>query len=294
MLTAPLERIDLGHSQIAYRRIGKGPDLLFVHGWPLNMQTWRDVAPLLSRDYTCHLVDLPGAGETEWTDAAPISIPGHAETVARIADALGLERYGMVAHDSGAAFARMVAAEHGDRVRALVLGNTEISGYTPLLLKLVVGIGQLPGGTSLLSPMFRWSWLRRSRLSLGGCFADPSFVDGVFHDVAVAPVLRSRRAFEGQMGLVRSFEWSALAELPRVHARIRAKTRFIWGAEDHAWFPAAEARRMVGELPAGADFVEIPRGRIFAHEEMPETFAAHARDFLREALPPLRSAERAA
>ncbi|MCA9589051.1 MAG: alpha/beta fold hydrolase, partial [Myxococcales bacterium] len=67
MLTAPLSKIDIGHSKIAYRRFGKGPDLLFIHGWPLNQHTWRDVAPALADEFTCHLVDLPGSGDTEWS-----------------------------------------------------------------------------------------------------------------------------------------------------------------------------------------------------------------------------------
>ncbi len=283
MLTAPPSKIDIGHSKIAYRRFGKGPDLLFIHGWPLNQHTWRDVAPALADEFTCHLVDLPGSGDTEWSDDAPIGVRGHVDSVARIADAIGLREYGMVAHDSGAFFARLVAAEQGERVRALVLGNTEIPGHRPFLLRLIIALGNLPGGMALLSPLFRSATLRRTRLSLGGCFADPRFVDGAFSELQIAPLFRSKRAYAGQAGLVYDWDWDVLDTLPDVHARIKAKTRFIWGAADDIWFPAHKAARMVDQLPAGADFVEIPRGRLFAHEEFASDFVRLARPFLRDA-----------
>ncbi|MCA9589052.1 MAG: alpha/beta hydrolase, partial [Myxococcales bacterium] len=178
---------------------------------------------------------------------------------------------------------RLVAAEQGERVRALVLGNTEIPGHRPFLLRLIIALGNLPGGMALLSPLFRSATLRRTRLSLGGCFADPRFVDGAFSELQIAPLFRSKRAYAGQAGLVYDWDWDVLDTLPDVHARIKAKTRFIWGAADHVWFPADKAARMVDQLPAGADFVEIPRGRLFAHEEFASDFVRLARPFLRDA-----------
>ncbi|MGC4061768.1 MAG: alpha/beta fold hydrolase [Aquabacterium sp.] len=62
------QRIDLGHSQIAYRKVGSGAPLLLVHGYPLSGLTWRHVVPALAPHFTCYIPDLPGAGDTVWSE----------------------------------------------------------------------------------------------------------------------------------------------------------------------------------------------------------------------------------
>src|SRR5262245_52293837 len=39
-LSAPVERVNIG-TEIAYRRFGRGPAIVLIHGWPLNGATWR-------------------------------------------------------------------------------------------------------------------------------------------------------------------------------------------------------------------------------------------------------------
>ncbi|RCU51125.1 pimeloyl-[acyl-carrier protein] methyl ester esterase [Corallincola holothuriorum] len=45
--------------------IGKGPDLVMLHGWGLNGAVWQSLTASLSQHYTLHLVDLPGFGDSE-------------------------------------------------------------------------------------------------------------------------------------------------------------------------------------------------------------------------------------
>lgn len=44
----PERFLDVGVGEVAYRRVGTGPDVLFVHGWPVrerrfahSYRTWR-------------------------------------------------------------------------------------------------------------------------------------------------------------------------------------------------------------------------------------------------------------
>src|SRR5262245_19631976 len=123
--------LDTGTARLFHQQTGSGPDLVFVHGWPLHGETFRAIVPRLPSRFTCHVIDLPGAGKTEWTDDTRIDVRGHTDTLLRAIDALKLERFAFVAHDSGAAIARIAAAELGSRRAWLVLGNTEIPGYHP-------------------------------------------------------------------------------------------------------------------------------------------------------------------
>ena len=44
---ATRETIRVGETEVSYQRIGNGPNLVFVHGWPLNGNTWRNVVSYL-------------------------------------------------------------------------------------------------------------------------------------------------------------------------------------------------------------------------------------------------------
>lgn len=45
-------------------RLGRGPDLVLLHGWGLHGGVWRSLAPLLEPGFRLHLVDLPGHGHS--------------------------------------------------------------------------------------------------------------------------------------------------------------------------------------------------------------------------------------
>lgn len=274
----PHSFLDVGQSRLAYWRFGRGPDLVFIHGWPLCAATFRNVLPTLTDSFTCHLVDLPGAGRTESVSDAPRDFLGYPETVRRAIDVLGLRRYGLVAHDSGGFVARHVAA--GDeRVAGLVLGNTEIPGHRPWLVLAYAQCLKLPGGVSLLMALMRSRIVRRSALGLGGCFADKACIDGEFHDLIVRPLLESPDAAEGVASPMRKMRFSAFEELPAVHARIKAPVRLVWGARDR-FFPIDRARPMLRQFGGPADLVEIPDGKLFIQEDRASVFAGHAKAFL--------------
>src|SRR3954454_14518875 len=129
-LRPPDRFLEIGAHRVASWRVGRGPDLVFLHGWPLHSATFRHVVPLLADAFTCHLVDLPGTGRTVSRPDALVSFVGHAEVMRGVADALGLRRYGLVAHDSGGFVARTLAAAD-PRVAVLAIGDTEIPGHNP-------------------------------------------------------------------------------------------------------------------------------------------------------------------
>ena len=46
--------------------IGQGPDLVLVHGWSMHSGVWQPLVDLLAEHFRCHLVDLPGHGQSDW------------------------------------------------------------------------------------------------------------------------------------------------------------------------------------------------------------------------------------
>ena len=131
---APDQFIDVGTGEVAYRRIGSGPDVLFVHGWPVSSATFRTLLPHLTDHVTCHLIDLPGAGSSKFAADQVLTIENHIHSVKRVLEALDLNDVAVVGHDSGGLIARH-AVTGSPRLRALGLIDTEQS--TGLSLSLI-------------------------------------------------------------------------------------------------------------------------------------------------------------
>ncbi|HZO16201.1 MAG TPA: alpha/beta hydrolase [Polyangiaceae bacterium] len=278
--SAPHRYLDIGHSRLAYWRYGSGPDVVFVHGWPLDAATFRRIVPALAKDFTCHLLDLPGVGQSISSEDAPLDFLSHPKSLRQAIDVLGLTSFAYLAHDSGAFVARLAAA--GDRrVRALVLSGTEIPGYTPPLLLAYIFLARSRLGTRLLRATMRTRFLRRSPLAFGACFEKPAYVDGDFHELFVAPLVESDEVAEAQLAPLRKLNQNVLDHLPAAHRAIDVPVQLIWGSRD-PFFPIERARKM--EFAGPVSFVEVPRAKLFVHEDRAEEFADHARSFLRSKL----------
>src|SRR3989441_11431524 len=151
----PMQKLDTGTARLACRRYGSGSPLLLVHGFPLSGFTWRKVLPELSTRYTCYAPDLPGMGESQWTESTDFSFPGQGQTLKALVDRLGLERYHVLAHDTGGTFARCLALEDGARVDKLVLINTEMPRHRPPWIPLYQFLMLLPGTLTVFGLLLR-------------------------------------------------------------------------------------------------------------------------------------------
>ncbi len=287
----PHRLLDVGHSKLAAYRFGSGPDVVFVHGWPLSAATYRHVVDDLKSSFTCHLVDLPGAGQTVTSAESPIELRAHAETLRAAIDLLGLDRYALVGHDSGGFVARLVAARDR-RVTGLVLSNTEIPGHTPPLLVAYMLLARSGIGARLLRPLLSSRRARHSPLGFGGCFEDPRYEGGDFHELFVRPLLESPEAMAGALALLRNADHRTLQGLDVVHRDIRVPVQLVWGTDD-PWFPLAKARPMARQFGGPTELVEIPRGKLFVHEDRAAELSRHARVLLERCFAE-RGAERAA
>lgn len=277
--SSPDSLFELPGGRVATWRFGSGPDLILVHGFPVHSATWRHLIPELSRHFTVHLLDLPGAGRTEWS--GKIDVETAAETVRSFVDSLGTRRYGVMAHDSGGAIARLACA--GDeRLGALVMGNTEIPGHHGFLLRVFVTAARLGLAGPLLRAIARPP-LRNTALGLGPLFTDPGYMDGEFEELFLAPLLADPEVQADAVQMLESFRFEKIDLLAELHPRIHAPTLCIWGPDD-PFFPVAKARAMLRQFGGPAELVEIPRGKLFVHEDHATEFLGHALPFLRRTL----------
>ena len=274
----PHRMLKLSHGELAYWVVGDGPDVVFVHGWPLHSATWRDVVQTMSASYRCHLIDLPGAGQTRWDDGAPFGLWEHARTLREALEKIGLTEFALVAHDSGATIARLLMTLM-QGVWALVMGNTEVPGHPLPGLKAAKVAVALPGSAWLVQAATKSSRLRHKMFE--GCFEDLTFIHGEFGRHFVEPLTSNPECVRGQLRLVRHIDWGVVAhELHDVHQQITAPVLLVWGERD-PWFPWKFARDMIDSFSGPAAEVHlIPRAKLFAHEEFADEFAQATMSFL--------------
>src|SRR5471032_1038373 len=127
----PLKQIDAGLLNIGYAEAGpaNGPVVILLHGWPYDIHSFVDVAPLLaSAGYRVIVPHLRGYGSTRFLSSETIR-NGQPSLVAvdivALMDALKIEKPIIAGFDWGARTANIIAALWPERCEALV----SVSGY---------------------------------------------------------------------------------------------------------------------------------------------------------------------
>ncbi|HYZ22651.1 MAG TPA: alpha/beta hydrolase [Rhodopila sp.] len=127
----PLNQTKAGVLNIGYAEVGPaaGTPVVLLHGWPYDIHSYLDVAPLLaSRGYRVIVPHLRGYGTTRFlSDETPRNGQQAALAVDIIAlmDALGIEKPVIGGYDWGARTANIIAALWPERCKAMV----SVSGY---------------------------------------------------------------------------------------------------------------------------------------------------------------------
>jgi len=147
----PLKQIDAGVLNVGYAEAGpaKGPVVILLHGWPYDIHSYVDVAPLLaSKGYRVIIPFLRGYGTTIFLSAdtfrnAQQSVV--ALDIIALMDALKIEKAIIAGFDWGARTADIMAALWPERCKALV----SVSGYL---------ITNLNANKKPLPPKAEWGW----------------------------------------------------------------------------------------------------------------------------------------
>lgn len=266
----PERWLDVGAGEVAYRRVGSGPDVLFVHGWPVSGATFRTLLPHLVDHVTCHVIDLPGAGSSRFGADTPLTVAQHIKSVRRVLDLLELGAVAAVGHDSGGMIARHALV--GDaRLRVMGLINTEQSDGSSWRFKAFLAARHLPGFGAGLGWVAGQRRIRRIGLVLGDAFADSSLLDGEFDEFFLKPIhdIAARRTAAVQV--LRSFDPQHVRDLGQIHRRIDVPVQLVWGDQD-PFFPIARAEKMVGSFP-DPRLAVIKGAGLFSHEERPAEVA---------------------
>lgn len=146
-----IKQIDAGLLNVGYAEAGpaNGPAVILLHGWPYDIYSFSDVAPILaSAGYRVIVPYLRGYGTTCFRSSETFR-NGQPSVVAldikALMDALQMDRAILAGFDWGARTANIIAALWPERVKALV----SVSGYL---------IGSQQAGKMPLPPSAELQW----------------------------------------------------------------------------------------------------------------------------------------
>jgi pimeloyl-ACP methyl ester carboxylesterase len=255
--------------EITFRRQGRGPCLLLLHGAMCDSRVWRRELETLSDAFTVVAWDAPGCGGS--SDPPPqFRMPQYAECLGRFADALGIDRPHLLGHSWGSALALELARQRPGDIRSLILVGA-YAGWA----------GSLPPGEVD----------RRLQLALDVAAKpprafEPESMRGLFSDAMPedrADELREIMSEVRPAGTVAMARALAESDLRDVLPHIAVPTLVMCGDADER-SPVSVAQQLHAAIPESRLAVLPGLG----HEcflESPDVFAAELRAFLSVAMP---------
>lgn len=269
-----------------YVREGAGQPVILLHGWPEFWWGWHRNIPTLAEHFDIVAPDFRGFGDTRETADRPAGADTHAADILALADALRLDRFGLVSHDVGAYVAQTIARNAPDRVNGLFFFNGPHPGIGRRWADAdhireiwYHSFNQLPWAPQLVGHnretcrlyyegMLRhWGHVQEAFDGQVDHFVDnfmkPGNIEGGF--------AWYKAGHEGRMALIRD----GAPVLPR----IKTPSRFFWGKHDPIL--RSDWSDTLGDYFEDAD-IEIAEGAgHFVHFEIPDEANRRVIDFFR-------------
>lgn len=124
-------KVQVGPRQLHLRRTGGNkPPLVLLHGLTSTSETWTRTAEVFKDDYDVIAFDARGHGLSD-RSGGQFTEQDRVDDLLGVLDALGLERVTLIGHSMGGLTAAQFAAQHPERLRALVLEDPAFVTLTP-------------------------------------------------------------------------------------------------------------------------------------------------------------------
>ncbi len=214
-------------------------------------------------------LDLAGLGDSAWTDRTDFSSDAQNDHVLKVLNAKRIGTFSLVAHDSGVTVARILAIRHPERVKNLVMFNTEIPFHRPPWILFYQKVGLFPGIPDLLMFLLKQEWFVKSPMGFKEAYTDRSMLDHPDNiRFYIEPLLKSRKKAIGTLRYLKVIDWKAVDGFWDTHKAIRANVLVIWGANDRT-FPLNLALGMESRFETDYRFEAIRDASLLPHEEKP-------------------------
>lgn len=248
------------------QRMGRGPQLLLLHGTGASTHSWRGLLPLLAPHFDVIAPDLPGHGFTSSPASHRLSLPGMAADIAQLLRKQDFTPDVVVGHSAGAAILARMCLDERIAPRALISLNGALLPFDGVAGHLFAPLAKLLAMNSVVPRLFAWqagsSGAMERLLDNTGSHIDAQGV------ALYRKLVRNPRHVEAALRMMANWD---LAPLQRALPSLKTRLILVASANDRA-IPPAVANR-VAALAPGAIIERMPGLGHLAHEEAPQNIA---------------------
>lgn len=266
-----MSTIEINAGTIHYEEFGPtdGRPVVFVHGYMMGGQLWRQVSARLSeRGLRCIVPTWPlGAHPEPLRPGADRSIHGVARIVADALTALDLDDVVLVGNDTGGVVTQLVAVHHPERIGALVLTSCDaFEHFPPPILKPLIAASRSKALFRAGAQVFRIPLVRK-RAYAGLAYTDldaltREWVGNTQSKPAVAEDLRQ---------FTSSLRPEVTTEVAKRLPEFDKPTLIAWSADD-VFFELGDGERLARIIPQ-ARLEVINDARTFSMLDQPDQLA---------------------
>lgn len=105
---------------IYYQKVGRGKNILFLHGWKQDSSSFWNLIDSLKKDFSVWLIDLPGFGRSD-NPVRPFTVSGYADLIAGFIAQQKIKDPIVLGHSVGGRIAIKLAANYPQLLNKLIL-----------------------------------------------------------------------------------------------------------------------------------------------------------------------------
>ena len=263
----------VGEATVRYWEGGKGPALLFVHGFGAEaVWQWSDQVEAFAGGHRLIVPDLLWFGGSA-SARRDFSLEHQVATLVALLDKLGERQVDVVGISYGGLAALELAQQYPERVGRLVLVASPGCAYTLQDYEDLLARFGVARAADLFLPSDEAGVDKLMELA----YADPPWMPGFARRQALSELYSTWR--EEKAALLESLAQSMARQEACAAANLQVPTLLVWGREDPV-FPLALGERLAAGLGAKARLVVIDGARHAPNLEHPRTFNEALRSFL--------------
>lgn len=118
-----MPKVDIGDAEIYYESHGDGPPLMLVPGLGGGGSFWMKQVPEFAKDFRVIIHDHRGAGQSSHS-LIKYTVDQMADDALKLMNALDIESAHYCGHSTGGAMGQIIAEDHPERIKSLVLSAT--------------------------------------------------------------------------------------------------------------------------------------------------------------------------
>lgn len=246
--------------------MGQGPVVLLVHGTGASTHSFGELAPILAENFTVVVPDLPGHGFTDLPPSHRLSLPGMAEDLGRLLDALGVKPALSAGHSAGAAILVQMYLDRRSRPDAIVSVNGALLPFGSVAGQFFSPLAKLLVLNPFVPRFFTWRASNPDAVARlirnTGSVIEPAGVE------RYARLFQTENHVSAALGMMANWD---LFRLERNLRRLDVPLVLVAGSRDRAIAPE-DAFKVQDLVPHATVMVLRGLGHL-AHEERPAEIA---------------------